>query len=58
MNIEAICGSQRDKNPDHIWTENDWNDDADINKGAYSYSKTMAEKAAWELSKELGNLLE
>jgi len=43
--MASICGTQREKNPDHVWTEKDWNE----NPGSpYSLSKTKAERAAWE----------
>jgi dihydroflavonol-4-reductase len=30
------------------WTEADWNEDSSLEHGAYTYSKTMAERAAWD----------
>lgn len=33
---------------DRIFDEDDWNEDANLDFAPYSYSKTMAEKAAWE----------
>eukprot|EP01120_Amphizonella_sp_Union-15-10_P015813 TRINITY_DN81_c0_g2_i2.p1 TRINITY_DN81_c0_g2~~TRINITY_DN81_c0_g2_i2.p1 ORF type:complete len:354 (+),score=76.55 TRINITY_DN81_c0_g2_i2:78-1064(+) len=49
----AICGDQRTKNPDHVFTEADWNEEA-IQKGepTYGYSKVQAEKVAWDFVKE------
>ncbi len=40
----AISGSPKDG----AWTEADWNDDSSLDHGAYAYSKTMAERAAWD----------
>jgi nucleoside-diphosphate-sugar epimerase len=47
--MASICGSQREKDPDHVWTEEDWNDAPGTH---YSRSKTLAEKAAWDFAKE------
>jgi dihydroflavonol-4-reductase len=43
--MASVCGTQRQKNPNHVWTEEDWNDEM---KSPYSRSKVLAEKAAWE----------
>lgn len=43
--LASICGTQTKKNPAHIFTEKDWNDEMGT---PYSKSKTLAEKAAWE----------
>jgi len=51
--MASICGNQVELDPSHIWTENDWNESATI-ANPYPYSKTLAEKAAWALTKELG----
>jgi len=53
--MATICGNQVELDPHHIWTENDWNDAATI-ANPYPYSKTLAEKAAWTLVKELGTI--
>ncbi|DBB08436.1 hypothetical protein WJX82_010444 [Trebouxia sp. C0006] len=38
-----------------LYTEEDWNTDSEADKeGGYMYSKTVAEKKAWELSKKEG----
>lgn len=38
-----------------LYTEEDWNTDSEADKeGGYMYSKTVAEKKAWELSKQHG----
>jgi len=38
-----------------LYTEEDWNTDSEADKeGGYMYSKTVAEKKAWELSEKLG----
>ena len=39
----AISGAAKEG----AWTEADWNEDSSLEHGAYSYSKTMAERAAW-----------
>jgi nucleoside-diphosphate-sugar epimerase len=49
--MAAMCGSQREKNPDHVWSEEDWNDAPGSH---YSRSKTLAERKAWEYAKESG----
>jgi hypothetical protein len=46
-----MCGSQREKNPDHVWSEEDWNETPESH---YSRSKTLAERKAWEYAKESG----
>jgi len=51
--IAATNGSQRTANPNHVFTEADWNDGTVIN---YAYSKTAAEKAAWEFVKNHAEL--
>jgi len=45
----SVCGSQREKNPDHIWSEADTND---APQSSYSKSKTAAEAKVWELAEE------
>jgi len=47
--LAAVCGTQRIKNPQHIWSEEDWNDEM---ARAYSKSKTLAEKTMWDFAKE------
>ncbi|KAK9810012.1 hypothetical protein WJX72_003318 [[Myrmecia] bisecta] len=37
-----------------VFTEEDWNDESSLDNGPYRLSKTEAEKAAWELSKQHG----
>lgn len=46
-----MCGSQREKNPDHVWSEADWNDAPGSH---YSRSKTLAERKAWEYAQANG----
>ena len=68
--MASVCGSQRDANPEHLWSEADKND---APGSAYSKSKTAAEAKVWELAEQhkdkyavctvhpavvLGNLLE
>lgn len=43
--MASMCGSQREKNPDHVWNEADWND---APGSPYSKSKVLAERAAWD----------
>eukprot|EP00966_Prymnesium_polylepis_P013705 316365-Prymnesium_polylepis.1 len=45
--MTSVCGSQRDTNPDHIWSEADKND---APGSAYSKSKTAAEAKVWQLA--------
>ena len=40
----AVSSSPKDV----LWTEDDWNNTSTLDSGAYAYSKTMAEKAAWQ----------
>lgn len=35
-----------------LYTEDDWNDEATIDKFPYHLSKTLAEKLAWDLAEE------
>jgi len=49
--MASVCGSQVEKNPGHIWTENDWNDTPG---SAYSAAKTAGERKAWALAQDLG----
>jgi len=37
---------------DGVWTEDDWNDTSSLESGSYDYSKTMAERAAWNFMKD------
>lgn len=34
--------------PGHVFTEEDWNEEATVESGAYYLSKTLAEQAAWD----------
>jgi len=45
--MASVCGSQREKDPDHLWTEADKNDSP---SSGYSKSKTAAEAKVWELA--------
>jgi len=49
----AIIGDAKDclSCPNGIGTEEQWNITSTLNHQAYSYSKTVAEKAAWEINK-------
>lgn len=46
--LASVCGSQRKANPNHLWTEQDVNDEPTSN---YSASKVAAEQAAWDFVK-------
>eukprot|EP01121_Diplochlamys_sp_Union-15-3_P015593 TRINITY_DN5192_c0_g2_i1.p1 TRINITY_DN5192_c0_g2~~TRINITY_DN5192_c0_g2_i1.p1 ORF type:complete len:329 (+),score=76.21 TRINITY_DN5192_c0_g2_i1:68-1054(+) len=51
--MAAVCGNQRQTNPNHVWTEEDWADSTyEAGNPTYAYSKVAAEKAAWEFVKE------
>lgn len=47
----AIYGSNADLDatPDGVFTEAIWNTSSSANQGAYSYSKTLAEREAWKI---------
>jgi nucleoside-diphosphate-sugar epimerase len=51
--IAAIMGDATDANiiPDNIFNEDHWNDSSSLTYNAYSYSKTLAEKEAWRISR-------
>lgn len=51
--MASICGSQRKSDPNHLWTEADWNDEP---TSQYSKSKTLAEKKLWELAESHKNI--
>ena len=38
-------------NPAHIYDEQDWNSTSSLTRNAYAYSKTVAERTAWNFSK-------
>ncbi|MFH2010179.1 MAG: NAD-dependent epimerase/dehydratase family protein [bacterium] len=44
--IAAVAGDNLP--PDHVFTEADWNDSADLKVTPYLLSKTLAERAAWQ----------
>jgi len=44
----AIRCYHDDKPADHIYDEKDWNSVGSLTENPYSYSKTLAEKSAWE----------
>jgi len=47
--LATLCGTQRSKNPNHIFTPDDWNDEMAI---PYTRGKTLSEKLFWEIAKE------
>jgi len=46
--VAAVMGKTAAK----TYTEDDWNDYSSLTRDPYSYSKTLAEKKAWELEKD------
>eukprot|EP00943_MAST-04B_sp_MAST-4B-sp1_P006386 g6386.t1 len=42
------------KGKTYVWSEDDWQTDNTLENGAYRMSKSLAEREAWKLSKELG----
>jgi len=49
--VAAVYGDPAERGKGHVFTEADWNTSAKENYIPYYYSKTMAEKRAWELQK-------
>jgi len=47
--VGAVVGFQRQRDPNHVFTENDWNDEMG---SPYSKSKTLSEQALWEFARE------
>eukprot|EP01113_Clastostelium_recurvatum_P028070 TRINITY_DN339_c0_g2_i2.p1 TRINITY_DN339_c0_g2~~TRINITY_DN339_c0_g2_i2.p1 ORF type:complete len:339 (+),score=75.85 TRINITY_DN339_c0_g2_i2:510-1526(+) len=48
--VAAVAGKSK-QTPDHVFTEEDWNEDSTVSFEPYRYSKTVAEKAAWDINK-------
>jgi dihydroflavonol-4-reductase len=50
----AIYGDNADleKTPDGVFTEEIWNTSSSVEHQAYSYSKTLAEREAWEINQK------
>ena len=50
--VAAIYGDTIDikKTPKGIFTENEWNETSSVDHNPYSFSKTIAEKEAWEIA--------
>lgn len=46
--VVAAIGDNWENGPDHVLTEADWNTSSSPTVMPYSYSKTLAEKKAWE----------
>jgi len=55
--VAAICHG-RDESDDHIFTEADWTNPDHHDNSAYSRSKAIAEKAAWDALPTIGQGLE
>jgi dihydroflavonol-4-reductase len=51
--VAAVRGS-RESSPTSPYTEADWTDGSDASRTPYVRSKTLAERAAWDLVKEAG----
>ena len=51
--VASICGDAIDckSAPNGVLTETEWNTTSSLTHQPYSYSKTMAEKKAWDISK-------
>ena len=51
--IAAISGDNADleQTPDGVFTEETWNTSSSVDHQAYSYSKTVAEREAWEIQR-------
>jgi dihydroflavonol-4-reductase len=51
--VAAINGDNVDlrKTPNDVFTEDIWNSSSSLKHGAYSYSKTVAEREAWKINK-------
>ena len=47
--VAAVFGDNWERGPDHVFTEADWDESASATYLPYSYSKTLAERRAWEL---------
>lgn len=52
----AAITDQPDSN--HVYTEADWNDESSLTRNPYYFSKTLAERAAWELSSAADGLFD
>jgi len=49
--VVAVYGDPGERGKDHLFTEADWDTSATETYLPYNYSKTVAEKRAWELQK-------
>ena len=51
--VAAMCGDNADleQTPDGVFTEETWNTSSSVDHQAYSYSKTVAEREAWEIQR-------
>ncbi|TFJ87079.1 hypothetical protein NSK_001413 [Nannochloropsis salina CCMP1776] len=53
--IRAVFGFGNEKPPGYVYSEEDWNTTSRLeNNQAYSLSKTLAEKTAWEYAEKAG----
>ncbi|KAK9908632.1 hypothetical protein WJX75_000697 [Coccomyxa subellipsoidea] len=50
----AVVKNKKGPSNGSLYTEEDWNDESSLTVSPYMYSKTQAEKAAWEMAKEAG----
>ena len=47
--MSAVFGDNWERGEGHTFTEEDWDEVASVRRFPYAYSKTLAEKKAWEL---------
>jgi dihydroflavonol-4-reductase len=52
MSSMAAVASQRPR-PNHVFSEDDWDEDADLKSSPYPLSKVLAERAAWKFHDRL-----
>ena len=48
----SVAAMTDEPNPDHVYTEADWNDRSSLRRNPYYYSKLMAERGAWDFMKK------
>ncbi|KAJ3416790.1 hypothetical protein HDV05_000164 [Chytridiales sp. JEL 0842] len=48
----SVASVTDEPRPGHIFTEDDWNTTSSLKRNPYYYSKTLAEKAAWDFIKD------
>mmetsp|Transcript_15165 Transcript_15165/g.52697 ORF Transcript_15165/g.52697 Transcript_15165/m.52697 type:complete len:333 (-) Transcript_15165:128-1126(-) len=50
----AVAPNKPPEDPEYVFTEDDWNDDASLTEAPYRFSKAEAERAAWKFAEEEG----